>query len=55
MIFNGKMIYLAEVEDLSYKEIAKILNKTIGQVKINIYRGKKKIRESILKEGEENV
>ena len=52
---NGRMIYLAEIEELSYKEIAKILNKTEGQVKVNIHRGKEKIKEKLVKGGKENV
>lgn len=52
---NGKMIYLYEIEELSYKEIAKVLNKTIGQVKINIHRGKKKLKENFMKGENEYV
>ena len=49
------MIYLAEVEGLSYKEIAKVLKKTVGQVKINIHRGKEKMRGIFMVRGDENV
>jgi DNA-directed RNA polymerase specialized sigma24 family protein len=52
---NGKMIYLAEIENLSYKEIAKVLNKSIGQVKIGIHRGKSKLQIKLMKEEIENV
>ena len=52
---NGQMIYLADIEDLSYKEIAKVLKKTVGQVKINIHRGKQKLKESLKEGGSQNV
>ncbi|MBS4539018.1 sigma-70 family RNA polymerase sigma factor [Clostridium sp. D2Q-11] len=37
-------IYLVEFEELSYKEIAQIMNKNIAQVKIIIYRARKKLQ-----------
>ncbi|WP_425446495.1 RNA polymerase sigma factor [Dethiothermospora halolimnae] len=43
-------IYLVEYEELSYKEIAKIMNKNMTQVKILIYRARKKLKN--LLEGE---
>lgn len=49
------MIYLAYMEDIPYKDIAKILNTNIGQVKTNIFRGKRKLREFLKKEGEDYV
>ena len=36
------VLYLYAVEDLSYQEIAARLNKTLPQVKILIYRARKK-------------
>lgn len=43
-------IFLADIEELTYKEIAKILNKNIGQVKILIHRARTKLSELIRKE-----
>lgn len=44
------VIYLSEFEDFSYEEIAKITNKSIGQIKVTIYRAKKKLKALIEKE-----
>lgn len=48
-------IYLADLEDLSYKEISKILDKSMPQVKVLIHRARKALqkitrREEILYE-----
>lgn len=43
-------IFLADIEELSYKEISKVLNKNTGQVKILIYRARKALSEIIKKE-----
>lgn len=43
-------IFLADIEELSYKEIAKVLNKNMGQVKILIHRARKSLTEIIRKE-----
>ena len=43
-------IFLADIEDLSYKEIAKILGKTLPQVKILIYRARKALQKTVNKE-----
>ena len=43
-------IYLADIENLSYKEIAKITNSTIPQVKVTIYRARKALKKIIEKE-----
>ena len=40
-----RVIYLYEYENMSYKEIAVIMNKTVAQIKITIYRARKKISE----------
>lgn len=45
-----KAIYLADFEDLPYKDITKILGKTLGQTKVLIYRARKSLRK-ILEEG----
>jgi RNA polymerase sigma-70 factor (ECF subfamily) len=41
------MLYLFAVEDLSYKEIAKVMKKTTGQVKITIYRARTQLKKQI--------
>ena len=43
-------VYLADIEGLSYKEISKITNTTIPQVKITIHRARKALRALIEKE-----
>lgn len=45
-------IYLADIEELSYQEIAKILNKNMGQVKSLIHRARKALSDIIRKEAE---
>lgn len=47
------IIYLADIEELKYKDICKILNKTLSQVKMMIYRARKKLKEILSKEGED--
>lgn len=44
-------IYLADIEEMSYNEISKILGKTISQTKMIIYRARKNIKEILGKEG----
>ena len=44
-------IYLADIEQLSYKEIGHILNKTNSSVKILIYRARKALEKIIVEEG----
>ena len=44
-------IYLADIEELSYKEIGHILNKTSSSVKVLIYRARKALEKIILEEG----
>lgn len=44
-------IYLADIEELSYKEIGHILNKTSSSVKDLIYRARKALEKIILEEG----
>jgi RNA polymerase sigma-70 factor (ECF subfamily) len=43
-------IYLADIEELKYKEISKILNKSIPQTKMLIYRARKALSRVIQKE-----
>lgn len=38
-------LYLYEYEDMSYKDISKIMIKSIGQVKIIIFRARKKLQK----------
>ncbi len=37
-------LYLADIEELPYKEICKILKRPISQVKMTIYRARKKLK-----------
>lgn len=43
-------IYLADIEELSYKEIAHILNKTMSSVKVLIYRARKALEKVMIEE-----
>ena len=43
-------LYLVEYEELSYQETAKVMGKNLAQVKILVYRAKKKLRELIEQE-----
>ena len=45
------VIYLADFEKLSYKEISKVMNKTNGQIKTLIYNARQKLKELLEKEG----
>lgn len=45
-----RALYLFEYEDMSYKEIAKVMNKTVAQVKITIFRARKKIMKAVEEE-----
>lgn len=52
----GKAVYLADIEEFSYKEIARILGKTIFQVKNYVHRGRKELKKQLLyKEGKKDV
>ena len=44
------VIYLVFLEGLKYKEVAKIMNKNIGQIKVMLYRAKRKLKEYLVKE-----
>lgn len=44
------VIYLIDIEELKYKEVAKVLNKTLPQVKILIYRARRALEEIVRKE-----
>ncbi|QAA32559.1 RNA polymerase sigma factor [Clostridium manihotivorum] len=45
-----RILYLIEYEGFSYEEAAKIMDKNLGQIKILIYRARKKLK--LLLEGE---
>ena len=45
------VICLASIEGFKYKEIAKIMDKSVGQVKVMLNRAKKKLKEIIEEEG----
>ena len=47
-------IYLADIEELSYKEIAHILKKTNSSVKVLIYRAREALRKIMIEEGYKN-
>ncbi|MDR2146541.1 MAG: RNA polymerase sigma factor [Tannerella sp.] len=44
-----KMVILREIEELSYREIADDLNVTEADVKVNIFRARKQIKELYIK------
>ena len=46
-----EVIYLRISGELSFKEIATILNKTENWTRVTFYRGKQKLKEEILNEG----
>ncbi len=45
------IIYLKDFQGMSYKEICKIMNKTMPQVKVLIHRARKSLAKLIKKEG----
>lgn len=45
------LIYLRDIQGFNYKEICKILDKNMSQVKISIYRARKSLEKVIRKEG----
>jgi RNA polymerase sigma factor (sigma-70 family) len=44
------VMHLREVEGFSYNEIAEVLNISLDQVKINLFRGRHAIKKSIIKQ-----
>lgn len=46
-----QLVFLADVEELHYKEIAAIMDMTLPQTKVRIHRTRKKLREILGKEG----
>lgn len=47
---QNQIIYLADIEELSYKEICTIFDMSLSQVKTLIHRGRKKLKEILRKE-----
>lgn len=45
-----RVIFLADIEELSYKEICKITGKTLPQIKMTIHRARKNLKEILEKE-----
>jgi len=45
-----QVIHLREMEGCSYNEIAEVLDMTLDQVKVNLFRGRNAIRKTITKE-----
>lgn len=51
---HRQAIYLADIEDMSYKDISKVIGKTIPQTKMLIYRARKKLKLILKKEEKAN-
>lgn len=47
---QSRVIYLADIEDLSYEEICKALNMSLSKVKSLIHRGRKNLKKMLLEE-----
>jgi RNA polymerase sigma-70 factor (ECF subfamily) len=47
------VIHLREIEGFSYSEIADVLNISLDQVKVNLFRGRHAIKKTIIKEEED--
>ena len=45
------VIYLTSLEGFKYKEVAKIMDKNVGQIKVMLNRAKRKLKEALEKEG----
>jgi len=43
------VLQLRDIEELSYKEIAEILEMPMNQVKVNLFRGRQNLKKAILK------
>lgn len=44
------VIYLVDIEKFKYKEVAKILNKTLPQIKVSLFRARNALKEIVRKE-----
>lgn len=47
-----RAVYLADIEELSYKEIGQILQKSESGIKVLIYRARKSLEEILRKEAD---
>jgi len=47
------VIHLREIEGFSYSEIADVLNISMDQVKVNLFRGRHAIKKTLIKEEED--
>lgn len=45
-----RAVYLADIEELSYKEVAQIMNKSESGIKVLIHRARKSLQEVVRKE-----
>lgn len=45
-----EVVYLIDIDEMSYKETCKILGKTLPQVKMTIHRARNKLKNILLKE-----
>lgn len=46
-----EIFHLREVEEMSYEEIAKHLDISLDQVKVNLHRARKSVREKLINQG----
>lgn len=46
-----RLVFLAELEELSYREIARVMSLTLPQVKIRLYRVRRRLKEILIREG----
>lgn len=49
---QNQLIYLVDIEELSYKEICNILGMSLSQVKTLIHRGRKKLKQILMREAD---
>ena len=49
-----KLIYLVDIEDMSYKEAARILDISLPQVKMTLHRARKNLKKILEKEEQKN-
>ncbi len=51
---HRSVVILREIEELSYKEIAEVLDLSIDQVKVTLHRARKKLREELMERVAQN-
>lgn len=49
---QNRIIYLVDIEELSYKEICKIFDMSLSKVKTLIHRGRKKLKKILMEEAD---